>query len=155
VRINPLRLRVEVPERDASSVAVGQAVRVTVTGQTEVHLGKVARMSPSLSEQTRTLTVEAEIPNPGTLRPGSFARGEIAIEDGGQALLVPASALVTFAGIEKVLMVEEGKAIEKRVSTGRRTAEQVEVLTGLQAGDLVVAAPGNLQQGQPVAVEAR
>jgi len=66
---------------------------------------------------------------------------------------VPTSAIVTFAGIEKVITVENGKAKEKPVTTGRRNADWTEILGGVQLGDRVIVEPGNLQSGQPVNVE--
>jgi RND family efflux transporter MFP subunit len=150
VRVDPLRLRVAVPERDAARVAVGQPVQVQVD---EGHYtGKVARLSPALDAQNRTLVIEAELPNPGHLRPGSFARATIELGQGEPALAIPDSALIVFAGIEKVLVVEEGKAVEKRIETGRHVASVIEVTQGLALGDQVVRVPGSLQHGEPVQV---
>jgi len=151
VRVHPLRLRVAVPERDASSVRVGQPVRVRLEGDAAEHSGRVARLSPSIQEQSRTLIVEAEVANPsGRLRPGSFARAEIVVEADRSAVIVPVSAVVTFAGVERVFVVADGRAVERRIRTGRRAGDRVEVLEGLSAGDPVVVSPGNLVGGQPV-----
>lgn len=153
VRIHPLRLRVAVTERDASSVRVGQAVRVRPEGDPAVHAGRVARLSPSIQEQNRTLIVEAEVANrDGRLRPGSFARAEIVVEADRTAVMVPASTVVTFAGLEKVFCVKDGKSVEKRIRTGRRSGDRVEILEGVVAGEAVVADPGNLVGGTPVIV---
>lgn len=153
VRIHPLRLRLEVPEREAADVSTGQPVQLTVEGTREVHTGRVARISPAIREESRTLLVEAEVPNPsGELRPGAFAKAEIVTRSGEPAVLVPVASVVSFAGIEKVLAVEDGKAVEKRVRTGRRAGERVEILEGAAAGDTVVLEPGNLVGGQPVTV---
>ena len=153
VRVHPLRLRVAVPERDASSVRVGQAVRVLLEGDPTVHAGRVARLSPSIQEQNRTLIVEAEVANPdGKLRPGSFARAEIVVEADRTAVMVPASTVVTFAGLEKVFVVKDGKAVEQRIRTGRRSGDRIEILEGVAAGEPVVTDPGNLVGGTPVTV---
>jgi len=153
VRTHPLRLRVAVTERDAPSVRVGQAVQVRLEGDPAVHAGRVARLSPSISEQNRTLVVEAEVANPtGRLRPGSFARAEIVVEADRTAVMVPAGTVVTFAGLEKVFVVKDGKAVEQRVRTGRRSGDRVEILEGVAAGDQVVADPGSLVGGTPVIV---
>lgn len=152
VKINPLRLRAEVPERDAPTIRSGQEVNVTVEGDPSPHSGRVVRISPSITEQTRTLIVEAEVMNRGTLRPGGFVRAEIVTENAASAVTVPAKSVVTFAGIDKVLMVKDGKAVEKVVTTGRRTADWTEIVNGVKPGDQVVAEPGNLQSGQPVTV---
>ncbi|HSE94986.1 MAG TPA: efflux RND transporter periplasmic adaptor subunit, partial [Methylomirabilota bacterium] len=69
VRLHPLRLRLALPEREVVSVRRGQAVRVTVEGDPRVHPGLVARLAPAIVEQSRTLLIEAEVPNPeGALR---------------------------------------------------------------------------------------
>jgi len=144
---------VAVPEREAASIRIGQMVRVKLEGDPAEHLGRVVRLSPAIQEQNRTLAVEAEVANPaGRLRPGAFARAEIVVEADREAVLVPASAVVTFAGLEKVFGVENGKAVEKRIRTGRRAGERVEVLDGVAAGELVVLEPGNLVGGSLVTV---
>ncbi len=152
VRVNPLRFRAEVPERDAASVKMGQRVNVTVEGANTVFAGRVVRLSPSITEQNRMLVVEAEVANNGTLRPGSFARADIVTSDTAQAVTVPSNAIITFAGIEKVIVVQNGKALEKPVTTGRRVADWTEIVSGVNVGDTVVLDPGNLQSGQAVSV---
>ncbi|MFL6254850.1 MAG: efflux RND transporter periplasmic adaptor subunit [Pyrinomonadaceae bacterium] len=152
VRVNPLRFRGEVPERDAATVRAGQSVRVTVEGDRGLYAGRIVRLSPTINQQNRVLVVEAEITNPGSLRPGGFARAEIVTNSGDRAVTVPANAVVTFAGIEKVITVENGKAKEKAITTGRRAETWTEILSGVGVGEAVVLDPGNLQSGQPVNV---
>lgn len=152
VRVDPLRLRAEIPERDAPNVRIGQTVKVTVEGDPGVYAGRVVRLSPTITEQNRILIAEAEVGNQGRLRPGSFARAEIVTSDSEMAVTVPSSAIVTFAGIDKVILVQNGKAVEKTVATGRRASEWTEVLTGVSVGEAVVVDPGNLQSGQAVTV---
>jgi RND family efflux transporter MFP subunit len=154
VRTHPLRLRLTVPEREAAGVKVGQVVRVTVDGDPNAYQGKVARLSPQIVEQNRTLLIEAEIPNErSALRPGSFAKAEVVTQADQTVVTVPASAIVVFAGVEKVIGVKDGKTMEIRVQTGRRQGGHVEIVSGLSAGDPVVEKPGNLAGGQPVKVE--
>jgi RND family efflux transporter MFP subunit len=154
VRLHPLRLRLSVPEREAATIRRGQPVRVTVDGDEAVHPGTVARLSPAIAEQNRTLLIEAEVPNPASrLRPGAFARAEVVVQAGDRVVTVPASALVTFAGIEKVLTVRGGKSEELRVTTGRRLGDQVEIVSGVKVGEPIVVQPGNLIGGQTVTLE--
>lgn len=153
VRVNPLRLRLAIPEREAAGVRTGQEVRVSVAGDPATYTGRVARISPAISEENRTLQIEAEVPNPDArLRPGSFTQAEIVTQSSEPAVVVPAAAIVRFAGIEKVMGVEAGKAVEKRVRTGRRAGDRIEIVDGVAAGDSVVLNPGNLVGGQPVKV---
>ena len=153
VRTHPLRLRLPVPEREAGLVRTGQIVHLSVEGDPNKYQGRVARLSPAVAESSRTLMIEAEVPNnQGVLRPGSFAKAEIVIESGQRIVTVPQDAIVTFAGIEKVLTVAKGTAVEKRVRTGRRIDDRVEIIEGIAAGDEVVMRPGNLVAGEPVQV---
>jgi membrane fusion protein, multidrug efflux system len=152
VKMDPLRLRAEIPERESRSVQSGQSVRVTVEGDPNVYLGQIRRLSPVIAEQNRMLVVEADVRNNGRLRPGSFARAEIVTNDSKMAITVPNNAIVTFAGIEKVIVVQNGKALEKPITTGRRSGEWTEIVSGINLGEKVVIDPGNLQSGQAVAV---
>jgi RND family efflux transporter MFP subunit len=153
VKLTPLRMRVDVPEREAQNVRKGQEVAVRVEGMVEAWPGRIVRLSPALEEANRSLIVEAEVDNSkGLLRPGSFARAEIVTESGGDSLVVPASSLVIFAGIEKVVTVKEGKALERAVTTGRRAGDVVEIMAGLEAGEPVVVKPGNLATGMAVEI---
>lgn len=152
VQMDPLRLQAEVPERDAPNVRSGQNVRVTVEGDANAYLGQIKRLSPTIKEQNRMLVVEADVRNNGRLRPGSFARAEIVTNDSSMAVTVPTRAVVIFAGIEKVIIVQNGKALEKPITTGRKINEWTEVLAGVKVGESVIVDPGNLQSGQPVEV---
>lgn len=155
VRIDPLRLRVEVPERESHNIRNGQSVRVTLEGDETPYLGYVKRLSPTISEQNRVLAVEADVANNGRLRPGAFVRAEIVTNQSDMAATVPINAIVTFAGIEKVIIIENGKAVEKPVTTGRRGADWVEIKSGVNVGQVVVVDPGNLQSGQAVVEQGK
>jgi RND family efflux transporter MFP subunit len=153
VKLHPLRLRLAVPERDAGAVRIGQAVRVAVEGASREAIGRVARVSPAISEQNRTLLVEAEVNNEdASLRPGAFAQADIVVAGDVRVVTVPAAAVVTFAGVERVLTVKDGRAVEVRVQTGRRLGDDVEIVSGVPAGTRVIARPGNLATGQPVTI---
>jgi RND family efflux transporter MFP subunit len=150
VLINPLRLRAEIPEREAHNIRNGQSVRVTAEGDPNSYLGYIKRLSPTIGEQNRVLVVEADVPNNGSLRPGAFVKAEIVTSQSSTTVTVPSSALVTFAGIEKVIVIEGGKAVEKPVTTGRRGPDWIEIKSGVNVGETVIVDPGNLQSGQAV-----
>jgi hypothetical protein len=98
------------------------------------------------------LLVEADVPARGALRPGLFARAQLVVDERQQGLCVPANALITFAGIEKVVVVEAGKALEKVVVTGRRGPDWAEIVSGISSGEEVILDPGGLRTGQPVSI---
>lgn len=150
VQIDPLRLRLEVPEREWGAARAGQQVIVTVEGNTNIHQGVIARVAPTIRDDNRMLLVEADVPNRGNLRAGLFARAQIVVTEQDPALSVPADALVTFAGLEKVVVIKDGKALEKAVTTGRRVGARVEVISGLAPGENVVLSPAGIRTGQPL-----
>ena len=149
VRIHPLRLRLPIPERAASEVHAGQKVLVRVDQDATTYEGRISRISPAIDPTNRTQMIEAEVPNPnGLLLPGAFARAEVVTIAAEPALFVPASSLVTFAGIQKVLTIEDGRVAEKPVQTGRTTDDRIEITAGLEASDQVIIEPGVLAAGQ-------
>ncbi len=150
IQMNPLRLRLEVSERDAPLINTGQVVRARVEGIVKEHAGQLVRISPAIDQLRRVLIVEADLPNDGTLHPGMFARAELVVNASEPAVTVPTNALVTFAGLEKVFTIVEGKARERVIATGRRGGNWIEVSTNLHGGEQVILDPGGLQNGQPV-----
>ena len=153
VQLHPLRLRIEIPERETQSLHVGQSVRVLVEGEPDSFAGRVARLSPALAEQSRTLIVEAEVDNrAGRLRPGSFAKAEIETNSSDSVIMIPSTSVVTFAGIQKVFLVKDGAAVERNIVLGRSQGELVEVVDGVKPGEKIIQVPGNLVGGQPVKV---
>ena len=153
VRTHPLRLQLSVPERETSGLKPGLPVHVRVEGDSTRHDGMLERLGAAIDETNRTLPVEASVPNPrDALRPGQFATAEIIVSESDRALVVPLDAIVTFAGVQKVLTVRDGHAREQRIRTGRRAGERVEVVDGLAAGDVVIRAPGDLVDGVAVQV---
>ena len=153
VRTDPIRLRLEVPERESAYVRANQRVRLNVEGDTNEYSGNITRLSPAINEQNRMLLVEADVPNPGSLlRPGQFVRAQIITDERDRGFTVPPEALITFAGLEKVVVVQDGKALEKTIATGRRFGNWIEIVVGLKAGEEVVLEPGSLRTGESVTV---
>jgi RND family efflux transporter MFP subunit len=151
VRTHPLRLQLSVPERETQGLKAGLAVRVTVEGDARTHEGRLARIGAAIDETNRTLPVEAVVPNPSdALRPGQFATADIVVSLEDRGLVIPVDAIVTFAGVQKVLTVKDGKARELRIRTGRREGDRVEVVDGLRDGDVVIRMPGDLVDGVAV-----
>ena len=154
IQTDPLRLRLEVPERESVAVRPGQDVRVTVDGDTNIYTGQIVRIAPAIREADRMLQVEGDVPNPGGLRAGLFARAQIIVNPGEEALSIPPNALITFAGIEKVVAIQGGKAAEKTVMTGRRGADWIEIVSGVSEGETLVLDPAGIRTGQPLTIES-
>ncbi|MEZ5965077.1 MAG: efflux RND transporter periplasmic adaptor subunit [Planctomycetota bacterium] len=156
LRTDPLRLRLRIPERDAARVAVGQNVRFVAEGIDGEHAGSVQRLSPRIDPDTRTLLIEATVANPqDILRAGLFARARVDVGEPRPQVTVPASAVVSFAGVDKVFLVAGDRAEERVVTLGRRVGDRVEVSEGLAAGTPVVRQPDGLVSGRALRVKER
>jgi RND family efflux transporter MFP subunit len=154
VRVDPLRLVLQVAERDAGAVRLGQTVRLRLAGVEGERAGAIARIAPALAPDSRMLAVEADLPNPPDpdreLRAGAFADARIVVAPEEDALAVPLEAVVSFAGLDKVFVVRDGVVEERRITLGRRAGDRAEVLAGLEEGEAVVLAPGRLRSGARV-----
>jgi RND family efflux transporter MFP subunit len=147
VRTDPLRFHGGVPEREALLVRIGQRVRVRVEGHPEVIESDVDRLSPSLDLANRSLAVQADVPNRDLLlRAGLFAQAEVVVDPEARTLAVPAEAVTEFAGVEKVWVVRDGQLEARRVETGRRSGQWVEIRQNLAAGETIVAKPATLRR---------
>jgi membrane fusion protein (multidrug efflux system) len=152
VRTDPLRFRAGIPERTAIGVSVGQPLTLTLEGQPEQIKTRISRISPALDVSSRSLIIEADIPNrDGRLRTGLFAEAEILVDADQKVLAVPARSIVSFGGVEKVWTVLDSKAEPRQVRTGRRDDKLVEVLDGLKPGEVVLI---NGDQGREGVVHA-
>jgi multidrug efflux pump subunit AcrA (membrane-fusion protein) len=156
LRTDPVRLRAIVSEQSSGLAREGQALRLNFDSGAAAIVAHVSRMSPALGARDRTLMLEADIANPeGLLRPGSFVRADLVLDPAARTLAIPPSALVRFAGIDKVFLDEADLAVERRVKVGRTEEKRVEILSGLQSGDRVVIEPGKLQGGTRLRVRAK
>ncbi|MFY9608862.1 MAG: efflux RND transporter periplasmic adaptor subunit [Blastocatellia bacterium] len=153
VKINPLRLRADIPEYAAASVRTGQTMTLTVEAFPErTFTGRVVRIGPSLNELTRALTVEAEVANPGNLlRPGMFAKSKLITAKDAPAVMVPQRAVQVIAGLNKVFVIENGRASERIVKTGTTDGDLIEVVEGVKSGESVATSNlDKLQEGTVV-----
>ena len=146
VRTNPLRIRIDIPEQAIPEVKVGQSVSITTSAWPDRNFaGRVARIAPNVSAQSRTLTVEAQIENGGNaLKPGQFATVRILQERAEPAVLVPARAVVSDAGVNRVYVIKNGHAEQRLVQTGQTDGDLIEIKNGVAADEQV--ATSNLEQ---------
>lgn len=156
VKTDPIRLRLEVPERMAPWIKTGQVADVTVEAFGErKFVGKVWRISPTVEQTKRTFIVEALIDNPaGELKPGSYARASLPTNKIERAKLVPTRAVAYVFGSNKTYVVTPAGTIEARdVKLGDRFDQSVEILEGLEDGEKIAVTQLNrLDTGTRVAV---
>jgi RND family efflux transporter MFP subunit len=134
-----LRLRGDIPERFSTQVNEGQEVKASVDAlPDETFSGKISRISPASNPETRAVTVEALIPNKEKkLKPGFFAKAAVLTRTDDKSLLVSQEALVTFAGVTKVFVIADNKAVERIVQKGLTLGTDVEILHGVNPGEVV------------------
>ncbi|HKR21694.1 MAG TPA: efflux RND transporter periplasmic adaptor subunit, partial [Pyrinomonadaceae bacterium] len=118
---------------------VGQSVSVTTSAWPDRNFsGRIARIAPNVSATSRTLTVEAEIENgSGALKPGQFATVRILQPRAEPAVLVPARAVVTQAGVSRVFVIKGGHAEQRIVQTGQHEGDLIEIKNGVAADEQV------------------
>jgi multidrug efflux pump subunit AcrA (membrane-fusion protein) len=153
VRTNPLRIRIDIPEQAIPEVQIGQSVSATTSAWPDRNFsGRVARIAPNVSAESRTLTVEAEIDNSsGALKPGQFATVRILQPRTEAAVLIPARAVSTQAGVSRVFVIKDGHAQQRIVQTGQTEGDLIEIKNGVAADEQV--ATSNLEMlsdGVPV-----
>ena len=146
VRINPLRVRIDIPEQAIPVVSVGQSVSVTTSAWPDRNFsGRIARISPNVTPTSRTLTVEAEIENgSGALKPGQFATVKILESRAAPATLVPVRAVRTESGVSRVFVIKDGRAQERLVQLGQAEGDLVEIKSGVAESENV--ATSNIEQ---------
>ncbi len=159
-----LKLKAAVPERHAASIAPGQEVDLAVESLPGVAVtGHVVRVHPTIDTASRTFDVEVQVANSDhRLKPGAFAKASILLDRKSDAVTVPEEALVRFAGVTKLFVVVEGRAMAVSVEPGVRldvtdaagvVRRWIEVPAGVKAGaEVVTSGLAQLSDGAPVRV---
>jgi membrane fusion protein (multidrug efflux system) len=160
VDLSSLELQAPLSPQELMQVRIGTPATLKLDGLDEPVAARIARINPSASADTRAVMVYLSLTPHPALRQGLFAQGKIMLEQ-RQALAIPASAVTRESGSDQVLRVEGGKVVKVKVSLGAHAAQGadgqslVEVLQGLQAGDVVLGnAAGTVREGQAVSLPA-
>ncbi|MBI3457285.1 MAG: efflux RND transporter periplasmic adaptor subunit [Candidatus Rokubacteria bacterium] len=151
--IDPVKVQIEVPEREVARVRLGNTVRLTADAYPDRRFaGVVKRIIHALDPRTRTMGLEVEIPNPGQLlKPGMYARVQLVLEIQRGALLVPLEAVTGGETRPAVLVVRDGKVVTTPVALGVTDGPSVQVTRGLQPDDAVIVQGKELvREGQTV-----
>lgn len=152
LREGRIEWRGDVPEMRLGEVEAGQTVTVTTVDGARF-AGTIRVVAPTIANASRTGLIYVDLPNDERLRPGMFARGDI--ETGrGQALTVPLQSVVSADGYSYVFLLGTGNVVaRRRIETGQVRGSDIEVVSGLDAGDVVVAeGAGFLKDGDRVNV---
>lgn len=157
--IDPVKIQIEVPEREVPRVRAGSTVRLTTDAYPDRRFtGRLARVVHTLDPRTRTMGVEVDIPNPDRLlKPGMYARVELVLEVRPGALMLPLEVLTGTEGRPTVLVVRDGRVAAVSVELGPTDGPRIQVLRGVGPGEQVVLQGKDLvREGQAVrAVPAR
>ncbi len=147
---NMLRLVIPLPERAVADVHLGQTVAVRVTSTNRTFEGKIIRFSDQIDTATRTMHTEVDVPNPKyELVPGMYAAVQVPLHTENNVLTVPIQSVESGGeGRGSVLVVNSANKLERRdVTLGLQTANETEIVSGLQENELVVF--GNQSQYKP------
>jgi RND family efflux transporter MFP subunit len=139
VRIDPLKVTAEIPERLAPWIKVGQAVQLYVDAYPDRMIeGSVSRISPAVNTQTRAFPFEARVPNRDVaLKPGTFARVHIETAKIDQVITLPYDTLQYRYGVNRVFVVVGDRLAARELKIGERVGDRVEIVSGVKAGDAV------------------
>lgn len=157
IQTNPLKLHFSVPEKDVSRLKTGLETTLKVDAFPDRDFkGKVSIVYPNLDEKTRTLKIEALIPNPdGILKPGLFAKVILYVGGERDTVVVPVTSLLYEAEEVKVFVIKGDIAKERQVKIGSKYGEVIEIVEGLKTGDkIVVAGQQALSEGSKVLIAA-
>jgi membrane fusion protein (multidrug efflux system) len=142
VQMDPLELEFYVPENWVGKVHLGSKIQFTVKAFSEEKFTATLQfISPTADPATRNVKLKAVIPNPhDRLKPGFFAEATVQTGINPKALVIPESALFSQEGRILAFVVQNGVAHRREVETGHRFEGKVEILKGIQKGELVVTA---------------
>jgi len=155
VRVDPLKLLSEIPERMAPWIKVGQPLALRVDAFPDKQFNAtVSRISPAVNTQTRTFAFEALAPNAeAVLEPGTFARVRIETSLVEQVLTIPYAAMQYRYGVYRAFAVEGDRLAARELKTGDRVGDRMEILDGLTATDRVAMTDvDTLTDGMTIAV---
>lgn len=141
VRLDPLKVTAEIPEKMAPWIKTGETVQLQVDAyQGRTFDGRVSRISPAVNSSTRAFPFEALVPNPdAALKPGTFARVHIESSKIDSVLTLPYSALQYRYGVNRVFVVDGDKLALRELSVGERIGDRIEIFGGVKAGERVAA----------------
>jgi HlyD family secretion protein len=153
-----LELRVKIPETQLSSIRLGQSVEITSDADSRLKLvGKVREINPIVNEESRQATLEIELPNSDSLKPGMFLRASITTAIANSLTIPMGSVLPQADGTSIVYVIQADETVKaQQIKTGEILSDKrVEIVSGLKAGDrVVVKGAAYLKDGDKVSVKS-
>jgi len=139
VRMDPLKVTAEIPERMAPWISTGQPVELRVDAYPDKKFtGKLSRISPTVNTATRAFPFEALVPNAdASLKPGTFARVHIETGRLDETVTVSYAALQYRYGVNRVFVVDGDKLVVRELKVGERLGDRIEILSGVTPGEQV------------------
>ena len=139
VKLDPLKVTAELPERMAPWIDDGRPVELRVDAYRDrTFIGKVPRISPAVNTATRAFPFEAVVPNrDAALKPGTFARVHVESGKVDDVLTLPYSALQYRYGVNRVFVVKGDRLSMRELQIGERLGDRVEIASGVSEGDPV------------------
>ena len=156
VRVDPLKLRSEIPERMAPWVKVGQPLTLRVDAFPDKSFSAtISRISPATTTETRTFAFEALAPNTeALLKPGTFARVRLETSLVEQVMTIPYEAMQYRYGVYRAFAIDGDRLDARELKTGDRVGDRMEILAGLSTADRVaVTEVDTLTDGMKIAVD--
>jgi membrane fusion protein (multidrug efflux system) len=155
VKISPLKLEFSIPEKYSSEIRIGYPITFKIVGRNETFEAKVYAVDPKVDVETRSITVRALYPNTKEeIKSGRYAGITLQMSEVDNAIAIPTEALIPEMEGEKVFVYKGGKAQSLKVTTGLRTASQIQIIEGLQFGDtLITSGIMQLRQDLPVVLD--
>jgi len=150
-----LQVVASLPESMAARIRNGDHLDVRIPAAETTLSGSVAEISPVIDPRSRTTRIKIDIKSDPGIKSGMFARVRLPVAD-RTSLMVPIQAVVPFGQLDKVFVVEQDRAHLRLVRTGQRTGGRIEVLSGLEEGEVVAVSNNRLLvDGQPLKTEHR
>lgn len=140
VNVSTLKLRVNVDEKNVVALRVGQTVEVAASVfPDKSYTGRVTFIAP-VADGSLNFPVEIEVQNPNNneLKAGMYGTAKFGVGNRADVLILPRTAFIGSVSDNRIFLVRDGKAIEKRISSGRSFGDHIEVLSGVEAGEIVV-----------------
>jgi membrane fusion protein (multidrug efflux system) len=155
---NPLRAKIYVPVKDIGRIYEKQRATITIEAEPGLGFTGIVKMiSPVVDPASGTSKVTIDIEDHiGKLKPGMFASVFITTETHNDALIIPKKAMILESNLDQVYIYLEGNAHKVNLKVGFKEGEDLEVLSGLEEGDLVVTAgQDGLREGLPLRIPDR